>query len=102
MSSLELSVKLSSSSDPSALSNALTLATGDFGEVGLNRPLLLLAAFACKADFPEQKEVWLLSTPTVFSIKIKIQKFKSIVRKSLMHELYKYLILVIQKSLKKK
>jgi len=40
VSSLTLSVMLSSSSDPSTLSKALALATGDLGEVGLKRLLL--------------------------------------------------------------
>uniref|UniRef100_A0A2P2LH32 AMP deaminase n=1 Tax=Rhizophora mucronata TaxID=61149 RepID=A0A2P2LH32_RHIMU len=49
VSSLELSVVLSSSSDPSMLSKALALATGDFGEVGLIRAPAFLA---CPLDFP--------------------------------------------------
>lgn len=53
MSNLELSVILSSSSDPSTLSKALALATGDFGEVGLIRFPALLVEFECPADFPE-------------------------------------------------
>lgn len=57
MSSLPLSVILSSSSDPSTLSNALALATGDFGEVGLTRcPALLFVGCALEEDLPERKE----------------------------------------------
>lgn len=51
-SSLALSVILSSSSDPSTLSNALAVATGDLGEVGLIRCPALLVELAWPA-FPE-------------------------------------------------
>lgn len=47
VSSLVVSVILSSSSDPSILSNALALATGDFGEVGLRE--------CADLDFPSKK-----------------------------------------------
>lgn len=53
VSSLELSGKLSSSSDPSTLSKALALATGDLGEVGLIICPALLVEFARAPDFPE-------------------------------------------------
>lgn len=56
VSSLALSVMLSSSSDPSTLSKALALATGDLGEVGLTREPVLLVELTCPADFPEIKE----------------------------------------------
>jgi len=49
VSNLSLSIMLSSSSDPSTLSKALALATGDLGEVGLKR--LLLKEPDC-VDFP--------------------------------------------------
>lgn len=54
VSNFELSVILSSSSDPSTLSKAL--ATGDFGEVGLIRFAARLVELACPADFPETKQ----------------------------------------------
>ena len=44
-----VSVKLSSSSDPSTLSKALALATGDLGEVGL---IIFLLNEPLFADFP--------------------------------------------------
>lgn len=56
VSSLALSVMLSSSSDPSTLSKALALATGDLGEVGLRREPVLLVEPASPEDFPDTKE----------------------------------------------
>jgi len=50
VSNLEASVKLSSSSDPSTLSKALALATGDFGDAGLIRCADL------PADFPRKEK----------------------------------------------
>lgn len=44
---------LSSSSDPSKLSKALALATGDFGEVGLIRLPTLFTEEESGVDFPE-------------------------------------------------
>ena len=55
--SLELSVMLSSSSDPSTLSKALALATGDLGEVGRIRLPVLLTELASSVDFPEKEEL---------------------------------------------
>jgi hypothetical protein len=52
-SSLALSVMLSSSSDPSTLSKALALATGDLGEVDLRREPVLLVELATPEDFPD-------------------------------------------------
>lgn len=59
--SLALSVILSSSSDPSTLSKALALATGDLGEVGRIRLPVLLAELASSVDFPEKEEVCTLT-----------------------------------------
>lgn len=56
-----LSFMLSSSSEPSTLSNALTLATGDLGEVGRIRcPMDVELTLH---DLPETKEVILLDQP---------------------------------------
>ena len=52
VSSLTLSLILSSSSDPSTLSKALALATGDLGEVGLKK--FLFKEPEC-ANFPVRK-----------------------------------------------
>jgi len=46
---------LSSSSDPSTLSKALALATGDLGEVDLRREPVLLVELATPEDFPDTK-----------------------------------------------
>lgn len=55
VSNLELSAIFSSSSDPSMLSKALALATGDLGVVGRKRFPDLLAEVARSTDFPEDK-----------------------------------------------
>lgn len=55
--SLESSRKLSSSSDPSKLSKALTLTTGDFGEVGLITPTLLFEHERTICLLPDAQEL---------------------------------------------
>lgn len=52
MSSLQLSVVLSSSSEPSTLSNAAALTPGDLGEVGRIRSAALVVEFTLRG-FPE-------------------------------------------------
>jgi hypothetical protein len=68
VSSLELSVMLSSSSDPSTLSKALALAPGDFGEVGLIKlPGLLI----CPEDFPGTAQYWMFSANRITAPHLK-------------------------------
>lgn len=57
-SNLVLSVKLSSSSEPSKLSKALALATGDLGEVGLIRCADLFVALEGTVDLPTIKTLY--------------------------------------------
>lgn len=64
-SSLELSVILSSSSDPSTLSKALALAPGDFGEVGL---IKLPGLLTCTADFPGTEQYWIYSANRITTL----------------------------------